>query len=154
MDPMKKKSLLLIAVLFGGVVVFCSVVILIAFIFLPAPTNPAVIQEPSWDSPATRALAKRACFDCHSNETTWPIYSRILPVSFLVQRDVTEGRRKFNFSEWGTRSRRINVDEVVEVIREGKMPMPIYLPMHPEANLTPAEKQALINGLLKSLAVK
>src|SRR5215831_3235209 len=63
-------------------------------------TNPPVTQEPAWDSPGTRELAKRACFDCHSNETVWPWYSRVAPVSWLTQRDVNGGRRHVNFSEW------------------------------------------------------
>ena len=51
-------------------------------------TNPVVVKEPTWDSPTTRDLAKRACFDCHSNETVWPWYTNIAPVSWLTQRDV------------------------------------------------------------------
>ncbi len=57
--------------------------------------------EPTWDSPTTRQLAVRACYDCHSNETIWPWYSNVAPVSWLVQRDVEEGRDEVNFSEWG-----------------------------------------------------
>ena len=63
-------------------------------------TNPPVVQEPAWDSPQTRELAMAACGDCHSNETTWPAYSKIAPISWLVARDVEEGRSKLNFSEW------------------------------------------------------
>ena len=63
-------------------------------------TNPRVTQEPVWDRPQTRMLAVRACFDCHSNETVWPWYSNIAPMSWLIQRDVDEGRRKLNYSEW------------------------------------------------------
>ena len=64
-------------------------------------TNPPVLSEPNWDSPETRALAKVACFDCHSNETVWPWFTKIAPASWLVYRDVTSGRRRLNFSEWG-----------------------------------------------------
>ena len=53
--------------------------------------NPPVGAEPSWDSPETRALARQACFDCHSNETEWPAYSTVAPVSWLIQHDVSEG---------------------------------------------------------------
>jgi len=114
-------------------------------------TNPPVVAEPAWDSQQTRALAQRACFDCHSNETVWPWYSRIAPVSWLVRRDVDEGREKLNFSEWGAAKNddRDEVDELAEVVQEGEMPLPIYLLMHPEAALTNAEKQELINGLEK-----
>lgn len=113
-------------------------------------TNPPVVAEPAWDSPQTRALAQRACFDCHSNETVWPWYSNIAPVSWLVQRDVTEGREKLNFSEWGQRRMR-DADEAGEVVREGEMPLPIYLLQHPEARLTAVEKEAFASGLENTL---
>ena len=106
--------------------------------------NPPVVQEPQWDSPKTRELVQKACFDCHSNETVWLWYSNVAPVSWLVQRDVDEGREKLNFSDWG---RAREKDEIIEVIQEGEMPMPIYLIMHPEARLTSTEKEALISGL-------
>jgi hypothetical protein len=108
-------------------------------------SNPPVVQEPEWDSPQTRELAFRACFDCHSNKTTWPWYSSVAPVSWLVQRDVDEGRRHFNFSDWG--KRRAEGDEMAEVVSEGEMPPWFYLPLHPRARLSEAEKQALIQGL-------
>lgn len=106
--------------------------------------NPPVLAEPQWDSPATRELAVRACYDCHSNETVWPWYSNIAPVSWLVQDHTDEGREKINFSEWGTRKQ--ETDELSEVVLEGEMPMKSYLPTHPEARLTDAEKQQLIDG--------
>ena len=106
--------------------------------------NPPVVQEPQWDSAQTRELAQRACFDCHSNETVWLWYSNVAPVSWLVQRDVNEGREKLNFSDW---ARAREKDEIIEVIQDGEMPMPIYLIMHPETRLTATEKDALISGL-------
>lgn len=118
--------------------------------FIPiggAQSNPPVLAEPKWDSPATRALAKRACFDCHSNETVWPIYSQIAPVAWLVRRDVNEGRSKLNFSEWTGLRRQKGLDDVIESIQRKQMPMAIYLPLHPEAKLTDAERQQLIKGL-------
>ncbi len=121
-------------------------------------TNPPVVAEPKWDSQQTRALAQRACFDCHSNETTWPWYSRIAPVSWLVARDVVEGRSRLNFSTWGQptageggRSRPVQVNEVVRAIQNGSMPPAIYYPTHPSANLTPPEQQQLVQGFLNSL---
>jgi hypothetical protein len=116
-------------------------------------TNPPITGEPVWDSPQTRELAKRACFDCHSNETEYPWYSNVAPVSWLVMRDIEEGRGRLNFSEWEVGSKRAqrSGDEVGEVISSGQMPLPIYLLQHPTANLTDAEKQALIAGLQASL---
>lgn len=59
-------------------------------------TNPTATKEPDWDSPGTASLFHRACYDCHSNRTTWPWYSNVAPVSWLVQRDVNGGRRHLN----------------------------------------------------------
>lgn len=108
-------------------------------------TNPPVQQEPTWDDPQTRELVVDACYDCHSNESTWPWYSNVAPVSWLVQNDVEEGRRILNFSEWG--SQRLEAEEVIEVIREGEMPPFYYTMMHDSAKLSTAEKNTLIQGL-------
>ncbi|MCB0186228.1 MAG: heme-binding domain-containing protein, partial [Caldilineaceae bacterium] len=73
----------------GGVIVLIAAIVGIQL--LPAGVrrdNPPVVQEPPWDSPETRALAVRACFDCHSNETTWPWYSYIAPMSWMILQDV------------------------------------------------------------------
>jgi mono/diheme cytochrome c family protein len=117
-------------------------------------TNPAVVTQVKWDSPETEVLFKRACADCHSNETVWPWYSKVAPISWLVLRDVNEGREKLNVSDLtgGDQNRLFKrIEEVSEVLDKGEMPMPIYLPMHPEAKLTQAETQALASGLQKSL---
>ena len=119
-------------------------------------TNPPVVSEPNWDSPQTRALAQRACFDCHSNETAWPWYTRIAPISWLTAHDVSEGRQRLNFSTWGTPSQSsgefrregTNVREMVRAVENGSMPPAIYLPLHPAARLTPAEQQQLVQGFL------
>lgn len=115
-----------------------------------AHENPPVVQEPNWDSAQTRELAQRACFDCHSNETVWPWYSNVAPVSWLVQHDVDEGRQYLNFSNWGQGEAAGEPDEMGEVIFEGEMPPAQFLITHPEAKLTDAEKQALADGLMRT----
>lgn len=107
-------------------------------------TNPPVVQEPAWDA-QTRALAQRACFDCHSNETVWPWYSNIAPISWLVQRDTDKGRDELNFSEWEMGED--EAEDIAEVIQEGEMPLPPYILLHPTARLSEAEKAQLIQGL-------
>lgn len=109
-------------------------------------TNPPVTGEPTWDSPETVALFNRACKDCHSNRTTWPWYSNIAPASWLVQKDVDQGRKRFNVTEWGRESRN-NGEEAANQVRKEAMPYPPYLILHPEAKLTPEEKARLIKGL-------
>ena len=112
-------------------------------------TNPAVIAEPKWDSPKTKELAQRACYDCHSNETAWPWYTNIAPFSWLVQNDVDKGRRALNFSEWDRPQRRVN--EASRIVLEGEMPPGIYLLMHPSARLSPAEVNKLAQGLVNTI---
>ena len=114
-------------------------------------TNPPVTQEPKWDSPQTRALAVRACFDCHSNLTKWRWYSNVAPVSWLIQRDVDGGRSQFNFSEWN-KPQDISAGDLADSIRSGSMPPWFYVIPHPNAKLNAAEKLALMRGLAATLA--
>ena len=108
-------------------------------------SNPPVAAEPQWNAPETRALAQRACFDCHSNETRWPWYSNVAPISWLVQADVDEGRQVLNFSDW-TRGYE-EAQESGETVRNQSMPPRSYLMLHPEAKLSEAERQQLAAGL-------
>jgi hypothetical protein len=111
--------------------------------------NPPVLAEPVWDAPQTRELAQRACFDCHSNETNWPWYSNVAPMSWLVYRDVERGRHELNFSQWGRGEQ--EADDAAETVIKRKMPPMIYIPLHPEANLSDAERRSLADGLTASL---
>jgi mono/diheme cytochrome c family protein len=112
-------------------------------------TNPPVVAEPAWDSQQTRDLAKRACFDCHSNETIWPWYSNIAPVSWYVYYDVMEGRNSFNFSDWQN-SQLNDLMEFESAILDGDMPPFQYILTHNNAKLSETENDQLINGLLKT----
>lgn len=112
-------------------------------------TNLPVISEPQWDSPRTKELFARACADCHSHETKYPWYSKIAPISWLVEHDIHEGREHFNVSLWGEQKKNEGEDAAKEV-REGEMPMWIYTLAHPEAKLTGTEKQELLSGLEKT----
>lgn len=116
-------------------------------------TNPSVQAEPQWDSPRTRELFIRACGDCHSNETKWPWYSNIAPISWSVYYHVMEGREHFNISMWSLQKKNKG-DEAAEEVEEGEMPLKSYLLAHPEARLTDAEKRELILGLKKTFGEK
>lgn len=107
--------------------------------------NPPVTGEPDWDSPRTLELAQAACFDCHSNETEWPWYSNVAPVSWLVYRDVVNGRNKLNWSEWDREQE--EAGEAAETVEEGEMPPRQYTWVHSDAGLSDAEKEELIAGL-------
>jgi hypothetical protein len=108
----------------------------------------------TWDTARTEELARRACFDCHSNETRWPWYAAIAPASWRVQHDVSEGRARLNFSALDTRSEdgMDALREAGETVTEGEMPPLDYRLLHPEARLTVAERRALATGLERSLA--
>ena len=110
-------------------------------------TNPPITGEPAWDSPVTRDLAVRACFDCHSNEVEYPWYSQIAPVSWAVKAHIDSGRSKVNYSEWDRPQDK--ADESAETVIDGEMP-PAYFTRftHAEARLTESERRQLIDGLI------
>ncbi|MBL8861472.1 MAG: heme-binding domain-containing protein [Planctomycetes bacterium] len=127
----------------AGVVLFLAFVVIQ---FVPVSrTNPPATAP--LEAPAeVAAVLRRACYDCHSNETVWPWYAYVAPVSWLVVRDTDEGREHLNFSTWGTlkpKARASKAAEVVEEIEEGEMPLAPYLWLHPEARLAAAELELL-----------
>ena len=130
---------------------FSVIAILAAMQFIPYGknrSNPPVAREPVWSSPEIRSLAKRACFDCHSNETVWPWYSRIAPVSWLVLKDVNDGRTVLNFSEWEGGARKgEHPEKIREELIEGEMPPIQYRLVHAGASLTEGERRQLADGL-------
>lgn len=128
----------------------------VAIQFIPygkTHTNPPVIGEPTWDSPRTQELFNRSCANCHSHKTVYPWYSDIAPFSWLVQRDVEEGREHFNVSAWEAQKKNEG-NEAAKEVKEGSMPPWFYLPTHPEAKLTDAEKTELIQGLEKTFGTE
>ena len=112
-------------------------------------TNPPVVSEPNWSSPAARALVKEHCFQCHSNETNWTWYANIAPGSRLIAYDVIEGRDQFNFSDWNNNPGEL--DEIIEVIQEGEMPPIQYWIFHPNSKMDAQQKQELIDAMNSSL---
>ena len=137
---MKRPDLVRVLAVFGG---FFFAIQLVPYGW--RRTNPPVVAEPRWDSPRTRVLFSRACSDCHGNQTRWPWYSRLAPVSWLVIKDVEEGRSHLNASEWNRPQK--DAHEAAGELRKGAMPLPLYLAAHPEARLSAAEKADLLAGL-------
>ena len=101
--------------------------------------------------PEVEAILRKACFDCHSNETRWPWYSRIAPVSWLLAKDTREGRSILNFSEWGVYDAEMmdyDKESSWEQIEAGEMPPWFYYPTHLDALLSDEETEALKTWLL------
>jgi hypothetical protein len=123
-----------------------GIAIVLAMLLYPMPrTNPPVEEEiPAPD--AVREVLRRSCYDCHSNETRWPWYAYVPPVKFFVVYDVDEGRRHMNFSTWnnfGAKKRDKRLREIMEEIDEAEMPLPSYLRLHPDAELSADDKELL-----------
>ncbi|MFG0256658.1 MAG: heme-binding domain-containing protein [Phycisphaerales bacterium JB043] len=119
---------------------------LLAMQFVPVDrSNPEVTMEV--DAPEeVLAVLRESCFDCHSNETRWPWYSYVAPVSWFVAGHVDHGRQNLNFSEWDeykSFQRRHWIREAYEQAQEGTMPLESYLRMHPEARLTAEDLEIL-----------
>ncbi len=114
------------------------------------PVDPAATYEAvARPGPELAAVLRRACYDCHSNETRWPWYSRFAPVSWLIASDVRQGRAHLNFSEWGRYSAQAasrRMEEACEEVRAGKMPLRNYRVLHPEARLSSEDVERICSA--------
>ncbi len=129
------------------IVLILVVLLVVAQFVRPARTNPPI--DPAHELQAPQPVAsilQRSCYDCHSNRTVWPWYAQVAPVSWLLADDVGDGRREVNFSEWATfkptRTAR-KLKEICEQVDHGEMPLWFYVPLHPDAKLSDADRKAL-----------
>ncbi len=130
------------------IVVALVLVLLVAQAIPVARTNPPVDPAKTMAAHTSMpgdvsAVLQRACQDCHSNQTTWPWYSQVAPISWLLVRHVSEGRRELNMSEWAQyqpRRKERKLKEMCEQVQKGKMPMASYLILHPDAQLSEQER--------------
>ena len=137
---MQRKILIVIGVLIIGLQFFRG-------------NPPEVNNENPGDILLTEAIdgelaitLRQACYDCHSMESRYPWYTYVTPVSWFVFGHVEKGRKELNFSEWSTMSQRRQLrklEELVEEVGEGEMPLPSYTLIHGEARLTAAQRQAI-----------
>jgi hypothetical protein len=147
LSPRMKKMAL--AVVIGGIVAGGAIQLVPVKNIGSNPPERFKVDAP----PDVEAVLRRSCFDCHSNETRWPLYSRLAPGSWLMSRDVTKGRQHMNFSEWGSadeEERHTDMENAAEQIASGDMPPWFYLyPMHLSSRLSEADKGLLRGWLLK-----
>jgi len=121
--------------------------VLLIQLFPVEKANPPVETEMPAPAPV-RAILRRSCYDCHSNETVWPWYSRVAPVSWLLGRDVKEGRRELNVSVWNRyedKRRLRKLKEIIEQVGKKEMPPTIYTVAHRAAILTPEDRKVLMD---------
>ncbi len=136
---------------FKFLVFFAVILLFVIQLYRPQRTNPTT--DPKQDihlivsvDPQIVSIMKRSCNDCHSNQTVWPWYSHIAPVSWLLVSDVNRGRAAANFSEWSRYSaqeQKKHLEEVCSEISTGEMPALQYVLMHPKARLSAEEKAAV-----------
>jgi hypothetical protein len=92
-------------------------------------------------------MLRNTCYDCHSQETNYPWYAHVAPVSWLLAKDVREGRHHLDFSNWGSLNllkQMDALDDISDEVELGDMPMPIYIPLHPSARLSDADRDKIV----------
>jgi hypothetical protein len=123
--------------------ILCS---LLSVVFPVDHTNPPITGEIK--APVeVMSILRRSCYDCHSNETVWPWYSYVAPMSWLISDDVQVGRKHMNFSEWNSYSvkeQRHTRKECGEEIEEGEMPLWFYVPLHPNSEMLPKDVETIL----------
>lgn len=133
-------------------IIFWVAVIFLAIQFIPVDreNKPVNKRENFVDIHKTpeniKTILKNACYDCHSNETKYPKYAYIAPISWSVKDHINEGRKYLNFSEWGSYNNDLKknaVEKTISTVRDFQMPLPSYISYHPEANLTKLQREQL-----------
>jgi len=134
-------------ILLGLIILFVLVQLIPVNLPEPVSDNPNDLLTTEKVPDEVAEILKRSCYDCHSNEINYPWYAHIVPVSFLIKRDVDEGREELNFSEWKQlkKSKKAKLlDEIAEEVQEGEMPMGIYTLIHRKAQLNEKEKELIV----------
>ena len=135
------------------------VVLLVAFVgiqFIPTNRNHSEEVPPSdfmlvKNVPAeVKSILMISCYDCHSNNTHYPWYQKVQPVSWYLEGHIEDGKEELNFSDFGSYSDRMQkakMRSIISQVEDGKMPLPSYTLLHPEAELTAEEKQLLVKWI-------
>jgi hypothetical protein len=145
------------------IVLLCA---LIAIQFIHPSSNKSGGDQPNSITkvyvipPDVESILKKACYDCHSNNTSYPWYSNIQPVDWWLDKHIKDGKRHLNFDEFTNRKKSYQyhkMEETIEMVREGEMPLDSYLWIHNDAKLTDAEKSRLTDwagGVMSAMEAK
>jgi len=143
-------------------IVYWSLIILALIQFIPVDRTLKPINQKEnfvvvFNTPKNvEQILEKACYDCHSNETVYPKYAYVAPISWSIQHHINEGREHLNFSEWGKFNQDLKknmLENSARSVKDYSMPFPGYISQHPKANLTKAERVLLVDyfeGILKS----
>ncbi|MDI7195642.1 heme-binding domain-containing protein [Leptospira santarosai] len=116
--------------------------------FLPIRPPEGKNRNEIQTSDEVKKILRKSCYDCHSDLTEWPWYSKIFPINVYLYRHVREGKVELNLSDWGSLSKKeksIKGDSILETLEEGEMPPGDYILLHPSAKITQDELQILKN---------
>jgi hypothetical protein len=134
--------------------IIATPLILLALLQLtnPAHINPPVTHDfmaATQPPPEVAAMLRSACYDCHSDETRWPWYSHLAPMSWQIARDVYEGRKHVNLSEWPAdlKLAQKKIGDMSDEVDDGDMPLPKYTLIHKDARLTERQRNELTQWL-------
>jgi len=140
-----------------------AIILLLAFVgiqFIPTTRNhidivPSTDLMEVYDVPEkVDMIFKTSCYDCHSNNTAYPWYDKIQPVSWIMQGHIKEGKSELNFNEFGSYSERRQKSKfksILSQVKDGEMPLASYTLMHREAKLSENEKKVLEDWIKKML---
>ncbi|HFK5509247.1 TPA: heme-binding domain-containing protein [Elizabethkingia anophelis] len=136
---------------------FAGIILLLFLQFFQPVRNINKGQAPSsdflriYDPPIRiKRTLLNSCYDCHSNNSTYPFYSYVQPISYFLEKHISKGKRELNFNEWGnysSRKRRNKLSAIREQIETNKMPLASYLVIHRNAKLSEAQKQELFKWM-------
>jgi hypothetical protein len=127
-------------------ILIISVGLFLLLQFIPINRDNPPVEADINAEPIVKSILKKSCYDCHSNETKYPIYSYIFPVSVFLRHHVEEGREELNFSNWenlSTTKKISKADDIVDELEEGEMPLFSYTIFHRDAKLTKEEIQII-----------
>lgn len=135
-------------------ILFWTVIVFIAIQFIPVDRENKPVDKKNnfvdiYQTPQqVKSILKNACYDCHSNQTQYPEYAYVAPVSWAIKDHINEGREHLNFSEWGTYNKEIKanaIEKCIQSVQSFQMPVPSYIGYHPKSNLTKQQRQQLVN---------
>ena len=144
-----------------GKIIIILFIVLVGIQFIPIQRNKSDIVSNAdfievYNPPlAVKSILETSCYSCHSNNTNYPWYSYIQPIGMFLQSHINEGKSELNFSEfrdYSSRMRNLKLNSIVNQLEDEKMPLPSYLIIHKEAELSKSERENLIlyiNSLLK-----
>lgn len=139
----------------AGVLALFLMVSWVGTLIIAPDPNPKPFYKGELVSAVSDQILRNSCFDCHSNETVWPWYANVPPMSFLVHFDVKEGREHLNFSNWDRLTAEEKSDalkESLEEVEEGHMPLPPYILLHPDSVITSDQLRTLKEDIHKKIS--